>query len=709
MSKTFNDLSWLNTKTALLIIALFTAGLYANSLFNGYALDDNLVIQNNELTLKGFKAIPEIFTSRYFTSKEQSIGYRPITNISFAVEYGLFGERPFISHLINLFLYLSSMLMVFLILRQVLKKFHIIFPFVITLLFLAHPIHTEVVNNIKSRDELLWFFNGMIALWFFLKYADHEKFRDLAIGTFFFLFAILSKQFAVSLAIATPLFIYFFKQYSLKSLIVPPAIMSTMYLMYDFYDKRILSASIYPDIPGEGIYQANSLNLFADFKLFIGSKISNAFHDTFYFLQDGIFKFAPMLDGFGIGLNKPTIRDPLFFEFPLYFVEQSERIGTIIYAIGKYFQLLLLPHPLVCYYGFDEIPIADLGHPVVLATIALLVVLFAITAYLFLKKHYLGFGFALMIFSLIFFANIFKYAPGVVAERYLYLPSLGFVFILAFALLKLAKVPFEQIKQPFTIKNTLWFLLIPVLALYSFKTVTRNMDWKSEEILYSNDVVHADKSVKLNHLLGQILLRKHLQNKDFNESHPDYQAAEKALKISVDRYPAYTRAWNNLAFLYVKTGQYNKAMPVLDKALELDYKYIEAYNNKAIAYFNTGQANKAIAVYREMVEIDPTNNYSVIGARNAAEYYLKNNEPVKAIEIANFAIKGNPKNPGVPEVMAIQFDNYGQTDLAIDILLDAVKDIPNNRNLLKRLITYYQKTDEAHLATPFVKKLNGLN
>ena len=105
-----------NKKTILLFF-IFCFLFYGNSLKNKYALDDDYItvtnfpvkgqkyVPNHPLVSKGFKGIPKIWKSRYASDEESSFDYRPLVTASFAIEYGIFGQNPFISHLINILIY----------------------------------------------------------------------------------------------------------------------------------------------------------------------------------------------------------------------------------------------------------------------------------------------------------------------------------------------------------------------------------------------------------------------------------------------------------------------------------------------------------------------------------------------------------------------------------------------------------------------------
>ena len=75
----------------------------------------------------------------------------------FAIEWSISPNNTWLGHFINLITYIFCGIILFKLLQKLLPQLH---HFVIVgsvLLFIAHPIHTEVVGNIKSRDELLCF------------------------------------------------------------------------------------------------------------------------------------------------------------------------------------------------------------------------------------------------------------------------------------------------------------------------------------------------------------------------------------------------------------------------------------------------------------------------------------------------------------------------------------------------------------------------
>ena len=172
------------------IFIIISLALYFKCISFGYVLDDKIVITDNSYTKKGFEGIWDHLSSEsfegYFGEQKnllQGGRYRPLSLITFAIEYELWGLNPALSHLINILFYAFCGFMAFITLRRLFgektfsKKVLFALSFISALLFIVHPIHTEAVANIKGRDELMAFFFSMAALFYALKYFDSQKLK----------------------------------------------------------------------------------------------------------------------------------------------------------------------------------------------------------------------------------------------------------------------------------------------------------------------------------------------------------------------------------------------------------------------------------------------------------------------------------------------------------------------------------------------------
>lgn len=159
------------TLPVFLVFAAITVLLYSNTFSHDYALDDEAVIEFNTHVHMGLAGLPTIFSSGYWSGAGSfQNGYRPLSVASYALEYHFFGLNPAVSHVVNVALYAIPIMMLLSVLRQFdssmamrhgsasggrsLSRY---WPYITVLIFAVHPVHTEVVAKIKSRDEILAF------------------------------------------------------------------------------------------------------------------------------------------------------------------------------------------------------------------------------------------------------------------------------------------------------------------------------------------------------------------------------------------------------------------------------------------------------------------------------------------------------------------------------------------------------------------------
>lgn len=202
------DLRW---QSALVFLAAFV--LYANTLGHGYVLDDGLVLQDNGYVQKGIRGIPDILSRDSFhgtlgESAYLSGGrYRPLSLVMFAFEVSFFGMKPFAHHLMNVILYGLTAVVLLRLLRRVVFQEHPLAALSVTLLFIVHPVHTEVVANIKSRDEILSLLFVLLTFGYLLKEGSDMN-RWKAAGCY--VLALLSKENGIVLLAIAPLALFTF-------------------------------------------------------------------------------------------------------------------------------------------------------------------------------------------------------------------------------------------------------------------------------------------------------------------------------------------------------------------------------------------------------------------------------------------------------------------------------------------------------------------
>ena len=184
---------------------LLSTVFYAQTLSYDFVWDDQIVITQNKVTVQGIEGLAEIWSS--FAYLEGRSIYRPVPQSIQAFVWGLFENSSLAFHLLNLFTYVLCCLVILKTLFTLFKNHP---PWMLTLiavLFTLLPVHTEVVANIKSFDELLSLL--LVLSCFLLVLKDNPLLKIL--GVLLFILACLSKISAIT-TLPFLLYLLFFRQ-----------------------------------------------------------------------------------------------------------------------------------------------------------------------------------------------------------------------------------------------------------------------------------------------------------------------------------------------------------------------------------------------------------------------------------------------------------------------------------------------------------------
>jgi protein O-mannosyl-transferase len=175
---------------------------YATSLSNGFVWDDEPIIVKN-VQNRDPGALLEILTGMDATrAADKTPYYRPLTRLTYWVEYQVHGLNPIFSHLANMLLHAASAVLV---LRLALALFGTQFPaLAAALLFAVHPVNAEAVNFLATRNTLLSTLFVLAALVCFLGFLETGRRTQLGWCAAFFFLGVLSKETALCLVPLLP-------------------------------------------------------------------------------------------------------------------------------------------------------------------------------------------------------------------------------------------------------------------------------------------------------------------------------------------------------------------------------------------------------------------------------------------------------------------------------------------------------------------------
>ena len=539
---------------AALILALFAFLLYVNTFHHGYVLDDYSAITINRYVQEGFAGIPKLMTVDFWHFSNMQLGYyRPLSLITFAMEYQFFGASPQLSHFFNVFFYALSVFFVFLLLSRLLPKANLIIPFLITLLFAAHPIHTEVVNNIKGRDELLSFVNTVAMLYFALRYADKKKPWLLILSLFLFYLGLLSKESAMIGLILLPLALYFsgIKTFTGQSLKILPYL---AVIFVFFIQRRMALGEVQAIVPNDIINYPYSET---------AVKLSSAF---------------------------------MLFLFSL--------------------RMLIWPHPLRYDYSYNQLPAVGWDNMWALLGFALFVFLLVFGWFQIRKKCDPGLAIGFFVIALIPMMAFTLLRGGIFAERNLFSPSLGFCMAMVMLPMLIMKDD-QTAKNGFSWKYILRRPVLPLAVLiitviYALITVQRNPAWSDPLTLFTNDLKTGQNSAQNQLHYGSDLVMRAVQEKDLKVKDSMVTLGMSAIRHALVIHPGFGDALFRYGYAYEVKLSYKREARYVDSTIYFFNKAIEqapllsdAYRHLGIIYEWLGRFDVASFYYNKAFEINP--------------------------------------------------------------------------------------------------------
>jgi len=548
------------------VLVMVSVAVYYNSLSNGFVFDDWVVIVKNKHIADLKNSLPSFFSNSYFKIAGGEASYRPLTTLFYFLIHSFAGLNPFYYHLGSILLHAINVLLVYILTILLLGDWFK--ALLAALLFACHPALTEAVDGIAFNEDLLAAFFILLALILYVKAVDKKPvgFAYL-LSLLFFFCGLLSKEMAISL----PLII----------------------LLYDLTFQKTASQGV----------AANVLSTFrARWSLYAGYALTG----SFYLLLRFIIFTKP-----GDGEN-------------LHYVNLLKRLLYLPNHIFSFVKLAVAPYNLKLDYVFSYpdhfFRISNL--------IGFVIILGLVVLSFFIYRHYKEIFFGIWWFLITLFPvyNIIViFNP--LAERFLYIPLIGFCLVLSNIIYRACK---KILNRKASVRAVTLLIIIGLSSTYSVIAVRRNRDWKDDFTLWSKTVIQSPNSGVAHGSLG----RAYLERGELDEAIAEYRKSIKLLPNyfkgyyglgavygqkgdiakAIDNYkkslvlnPEYSDAHYNLALLYHKQGSLEEAIQHYLKAIALAPDDIEARNDLGVALAQQGKLDRAISEWEKVLKIDPAN------------------------------------------------------------------------------------------------------
>ncbi|HEX6039819.1 tetratricopeptide repeat protein [Longimicrobium sp.] len=532
------------------LAALVACAVYANALRNGYALDDDYVLRNNPL-VHGLGNVGALLGGPYWPGSNEM--YRPVTLLSFAVEWALFGDAPAVFHAVNVLLHaLASALVAWLVLRLGAGRAAALGAGV---LFAVHPVHVEAVANLVGRAEVLATLGVLAACHVYLGAARLDP-RRVALIAVLYLLALGSKESAVAL----------------------PALLLVLDALRARSGKASAGGLLRRNAPLLGVLAA-ALAGYVALRLAVLGWVET---DP-----------APYLRG----------------------LSTADRLATAARLWPEYLRLMFWPVDLSAEWGPDALRPATWGDPLAWIGLLLGMALGAVAWMSWKSDRWIAAGILWFALAVLPVSQVVFPVGFLLAERTLYLPSVALAFFIPPAVAALRRYP-AQLSQALATAGALVLLLglrtwTRTPTWESTNTVFQQMvrdhpnlwmvQWNAGELLVRGG--RADEALPWYERAGQKVNFNHPgMNVDYARILLDQgrlDPAEALLRRTLDLEPRMGAARVHLGSVLVQRGRYRYALAVLSPdsmdAVD-DATRDRLAHRRALAYDGLGQVDSALAV-----------------------------------------------------------------------------------------------------------------
>ena len=358
----------------------------------------------------------------------------------------------------------------------------------------------------------------------------------------------------------------------------------------------------------------------------------------------------------------------------------------ICHDIIFYLYKMILPANLTSHYPFPS-PLG-LSNPMVMAGVTgtCILILLLIVSLRWTRAALTGW----LIFFIMVFPTLqtFQFSDAVASDKYIYLPSIGLLMILAAFLGWVCGTDGTR-------RHTAKYMAIAIIVLIlagaeSVATQRYLADWKDSVSLYARMARISPNSIYANNNLGAAL----------GEEGDIKQAIEcfnRTLEIDSNDVDARI----NLGKIFADQGRYDEAMSYYNEAIRLSPNESEVYNHIAVIFIGQGRIDEAMAVYREGLKHrtnDPALLHTGLGT-----LLFQQGKIDEAISELQLAVKLRPNSTAFNN-LGIAVASGGRLDEAIEYHKKAIGLDPKNseahynlanillsRNKLRQAIGEYEE------------------
>ena len=384
-------------------------------------------------------------------------------------------------------------------------------------------------------------------------------------------------------------------------------------------------------------------------------------------------------------VEKKTDRPLSYIEYPVPpGSPMGIKLGTSLVVLGHYLTKTIVPYPLSFYYGYSFISPTDVKNVVPILVLLLYLSILLTALFLIRRNKYLSFALLVFLLSSFMFSGFFLPVPGIVADRYLLVPSLGWSIILTLLLFRIGKVKNTNpnLAQISRLPKAFVYSLTVILCFYSVLTFSRNFDWKNDLTLFRHDISYVSNSAQANNLLAEHLMNYCNETKDPTLQTAARNEALTHFKSALKIYPDFYNAAFSIGAAYRILNIPDSVFTYFRRAISIDPSNSDAHLIIARLLIDQNRFQEAIPYYEFRIRSIPA-DYSAYEELSFAHYSVKDYN--KSLAVNAWAVKLFPSIPQPLVNIGRTYVSMNKPDSARIYFQRGLLVSPGNQNILALL------------------------
>lgn len=521
---------------------------------------------------------------------------------------GVFNEvdcqvyRADVRHFNNIWFYVLASVLLYLVFSRHIFKENQDMAFLAALIFLIHPVHSEVVANIRGRAEILCVLFIALTFLYSFKFIETRKTGALLVASLLFLLALLSMEYSIMLLILVPLAMYVFKEQKINFSFL---IILTFIFLVVFALMILLKLKLGSILPG-ALLIPSGMVLFAGI-LLIAFRKALFINKDLNTLMAGFFTFCLLYVGLRLNAVNimPGIPDTEILNNPYLLATGEEKFASKIFVLLKYLVLSIFPASLNSDYSYDTLVYRNFLDPGFIISLLVNLGLLITGVLLSIRRHVLGFA-IITYYAFLLLVSNFIFAVGLtMREGFLFHASIGvaiaFSWLIINGLEKLTAISFS-VKR-----SSLLLGVLIILFLCGAKTWERNWDWKNDVTLFLKDVKSNPNSVLI---LGNAGARW-IDLADTREITGITMPGEDSTRFNDynGTLKITDEEMKNGGFATKREAALQRGIDYLKHAVDLHPRYVNGFLNLGLASYKLGDDFSTIYYWKLAENLYPNNPY----------------------------------------------------------------------------------------------------